>query len=295
MITDANASFCKLFGYNRDEMIGKDMRELYFDPSDRPKFQEEIEKKGFVKDYEVKFRKSDGTEVDCLLTSSVHFGQDGSIVGYRGILRDLTLRKALQKQFLHAQKMEAIGTLAGGMAHDFNNLLQAVLGYADLLLMKKGPGDPDRKKLEVIQHAARDGADLVSRILTFSRKGESRARPVDLNEEIRKAQRLLRRTIPRMIQIDLCSRKTSGSSMPTLPKWNRSYLIWPSTPNMRCLMGDDCSSRRATCLSVMNTCGLTWVPTGQLRPLHRLGYRGWYESGVMDRIFEPFFTTKTNG
>ena len=72
-ITDANPSFCELFGYTREEMIGKDIRELYLDPTDRPKFQKEIEKTGFVKDYEVKFQKRDGTEVDCLLSSSVHF------------------------------------------------------------------------------------------------------------------------------------------------------------------------------------------------------------------------------
>ena len=77
----------------------------------------------------------------------------------------------LQKQLLQAQKMEAVGTLAGGIAHDFNNLLQAILGYSDLLLMKKGQQDPDRKKLEAIMHAARDGADLVSRILSLWQKG----------------------------------------------------------------------------------------------------------------------------
>ena len=70
-ITDANPSFCELFGYTREELIGKDIRDLYFDPADRPRFQKEIEKKGFVKDYEVKLRKRDGTEVDCLITSSV--------------------------------------------------------------------------------------------------------------------------------------------------------------------------------------------------------------------------------
>ena len=133
-ITDANASFCKLFGYTREEMIGKDIRELYLDPADRRRFQKEIEKKGFVKDYEVKFRKRDGTEVDCLLTSSVHFGKDGSIAGYRGIVRDLTVRKGLQRQLLQAQKMEAVGTLAGGIAHDFNNILQVVLGYSEMVL-----------------------------------------------------------------------------------------------------------------------------------------------------------------
>ena len=65
-ITDANPSFCELFGYMREEMIGKDIRELYLDPADRPRFQKEIEKTGFVKDYEIKFQNRNGTEVDCL-------------------------------------------------------------------------------------------------------------------------------------------------------------------------------------------------------------------------------------
>ncbi len=99
--------------------------------------------------------------------------------------------------------MEAVGTLAGGIAHDFNNLLQAIVGYTDLLLMQKGEEDPDRKRLKVIQQAARDGADLVSRILTFSRKGEFSARPIDLNVEVRRVEMLLRRTLSKMIEIDL--------------------------------------------------------------------------------------------
>ena len=137
-ITDANPSFCELFGYTREEMIGKDIRELYLDPADRPRFQKEIEKKGFVKDYEVKLRKRDGTEVDCLITSSVYFGEDGSIAGYRGILRDLTARKELQRQLLQAQKMESIGTLAGGIAHDFNNLLTGSPGIFRVAPYRKG-------------------------------------------------------------------------------------------------------------------------------------------------------------
>ena len=73
--------------------------------------------------------------------------------------------------------MEAIGTLAGGIAHDFNNLLQSILGYTDLLLMRKKASDPDRQKLEIVHQAARDGADLVSRILAFSMKRRIQSSP----------------------------------------------------------------------------------------------------------------------
>ncbi len=202
-ITDANPSFCELFGYTTEEMIGKDIRELYLDPADRPIFQKEIEKKGFVKDYEIKFRKRDGTEVDCLLSSSVHFGKDGSITGYRGIVRDLTARKALHKQLQQAQKMEAVGTLAGGIAHDFNNLLQVVLGYSELVLADVDLPDHFRGDLSKILLAGRSGADLVQRLLTFSRKTEAKPLDINLNQRIRQTEKFLERTVPKMINIEL--------------------------------------------------------------------------------------------
>jgi PAS domain S-box-containing protein len=201
--TDANPSFLELFGYTRKEMIGKNIRELYVDPADRLIFQEEIEKKGFVKDYEIRLRKKDGTEVDCLLTASVQFGDNGSIVGYRGIMRDLTIHKRLQGQLFQAQKMEAIGTLAGGIAHDFNNILQVVLACADLLIMGKGKESPDLRNLEVIRKAAKDGRDLVKGLLTLSRQAPSEIRLVDLKQQLKQAQRSLKRMIPRMIEIKL--------------------------------------------------------------------------------------------
>ena len=295
-ITDANRSFCELFGYTREEMIGKDIRELYFDPAERSKPQEEIEKSGFLKDYEIKFRKRDGTEIDCLLTSSVYFGRDGSIAGYRGIVRDLTIRKDLRKQLLQAQKMEAIGTLAGGMAHDFNNLLQAILGYSDILLLNKSADDPDRKKLTVIQHAARDGADLVSRILMFSRKGESKIRPISLNDEIRRVEKLLRRTLPRMIQINLMldgDLRIADADPAQLEQviLNLGVNAQHAMPNGGRLMIET------------NNVSLS----DEYLRTHLGAKEGKYvlltvsdtgigmEPAVLERIFEPFFTTKPNG
>ncbi|MBI5571604.1 MAG: PAS domain S-box protein [Desulfomonile tiedjei] len=202
-ITDANPSFLEMFGFTREEMIGKDIHELYADPADRTRFQEEIEKKGFVKDYELALRRKDRTEIGCLLTASVQFGDDGSVVGYRGIMRDLTIRKRLQKQLFQAQKMEAIGTLAGGIAHDFNNLLTVVLGFSELLLIGKDERDPAYADLQKINQAARSGADLVKRILAFSRKTEINPRPLNLNHEIEQVKKLLTRTIPKMIEVEL--------------------------------------------------------------------------------------------
>jgi PAS domain S-box-containing protein len=88
---DANPALLKLFGYTREEMVDKiNVREIYSDPRDRDKFQQEIEVKGSVRDYEVKFRKKNGTQMDCLLTGTVRQSTDGTILGYQGIIRDVT-------------------------------------------------------------------------------------------------------------------------------------------------------------------------------------------------------------
>lgn len=118
-------------------------------------------------------------------------------------LRDVTPQKKLEAQFVQAQKMEAVGILAGGVAHDFNNLLQAVLGYAEILIAGESSGDLDFRQLHEIRRVALRGAELVRQLLTFSRKVQSNPRPILLNQEIRQIERLLKRTIPKMIDVEL--------------------------------------------------------------------------------------------
>jgi len=241
-------------------------------------------------------KKKDGTLYEETATISPIKDESGRIVNYVAVKRDVTGEALLQKQLLLAQKMEAIGTLAGGIAHDFNNLLQAVVGYSDLLLMSKEAGNPDRKKLEVILQAARDGAELVGRILTFSRKSESKVRPTDLNQEIGKAEPLLRRTLPRMIEIRLML--------------SENLWITDADPAQieQVLLNLAVNAQHA-----MPDGGRLLIETSNVSLSDEyfqthLGARpGKYvlltvsdtgvgmEPEVMDRIFEPFFTTKANG
>ena len=99
--------------------------------------------------------------------------------------------------------MEAIGTLAGGIAHDFNNLLTVVMGFSELLLAEKDQKHPEYADLQKIFHAAKNGAELVQRLLMFSRKSEPKPVPMNLNKQIVQVEKLLRRTIPKMIDINL--------------------------------------------------------------------------------------------
>jgi two-component system, cell cycle sensor histidine kinase and response regulator CckA len=293
-----NPTFEEITGYSRQEALGKNPRILKSGKHDRTFYRDMWDTLLDGQVWRGRFtnRRKDGTLYEETATISPIKDKSGRIVNYVAVKRDVTGEAMLQKQLLHAQKMEAIGTLAGGMAHDFNNLLQAILGYSDLLLMKKEPGDPDRKRLEVIQHAARDGADLVSRILTFSRKVESRTRPIDLNEEIRKAQELLRRTVPRMIEIKLVL--AENLQIIDADPAQVEQVLLNLAINAQHAMPDGGQLLIATSnVSLSDDYLRTHLRT---RPGHYVlltvsDTGEGMEPDVLDRIFEPFFTTKTNG
>jgi nitrogen-specific signal transduction histidine kinase/ActR/RegA family two-component response regulator len=119
------------------------------------------------------------------------------------VKRDITEHLELSKQLVQAQKMEAVGTLAGGVAHDFNNILQVALGYSEMVLSDEDL--PQRLKADVqrVYEAGLRGADLVQRLLTFSKKMEIKPRPLNLNRRIDEIRKMLARTIPKMISIEL--------------------------------------------------------------------------------------------
>ena len=126
------------------------------------------------------------------------------------VIQDITAhRKAevkkdeLQAQLQQASKMEAIGTLAGGISHDFNNLLQAINGYTQLLLLDRTSDAPDYQYLKSIQDAGFRASDLVRQLLLFSRKADSTKSPIELQHEVERAKKMLERTIPKMIQIQV--------------------------------------------------------------------------------------------
>ncbi|MDQ7785466.1 MAG: PAS domain S-box protein [Desulfomonilaceae bacterium] len=146
---------------------------------------------------------------DFLATDRIIRWPDGRDVKFH-IAIDITERKKaeqeqnrLKAQLFQAQKMESIGTLAGGIAHDFNNLLTIVLGFSELLMSDNDEQSPAYADLQKIHQAAGSGADLVNRILAFSRKADIKPRPLNLNRQIEQAATMLARTIPKMIEIEL--------------------------------------------------------------------------------------------
>lgn len=200
-----NPAFERTTGYRRDEAIGNNPRMLKSGKHDA-RFYEEMWAtitRGEVWNGNFVNRRKDGKLFEEEASITPIKDAVGDIVNYVAVKRDVTKEVSLQRQLLQAQKMEAIGTLAGGIAHDFNNLLQVVLGYTELLVAEKDDADLEYHDLMRILTAANNGADLVQRLLTFSRKVEPKPVPLDLNRQIRQVGKLLRRIIPKMIEIKL--------------------------------------------------------------------------------------------
>ena len=110
----------------------------------------------------------------------------GAVTGLWGIARDLTATKRLERQFQAAQRIESLGTLAGGIAHNFNNLLTGILGTVSLLLLDLDPADPSYRKLRKVEDYVRSGVDLTRKLLGFARGGKYEVKKVDLNELVEK-------------------------------------------------------------------------------------------------------------
>jgi PAS domain S-box-containing protein len=193
-LVDVNQAWLDLYGYTRGEIADLNVGQLYASPDDQSRFQEGIEQKGFVRDYEFKARKKDETEMDCLITATVRRVDDESILGYQGIIRDITEKKRLEAQFQQAQKMQAMGTLAGGIAHDFNNLLMGIQGNASLALLDKTSTHPDYERLKNIEQSVKSGVELTKQLLGFVRAGRYEVRSTDLNELIRRSSNMFART-----------------------------------------------------------------------------------------------------
>lgn len=115
----------------------------------------------------------------------------------------MTEQDALREQLIQAQKMESLANLAAGIAHDFNNILQSILSYTQLARMGKNPEDPDFNTFLRIEEITNKGSDLSRRFLTIGRKVKASPIPLDLNGKVSEIKSLLRRTIPKIIDIDL--------------------------------------------------------------------------------------------
>ncbi|MGM0452678.1 MAG: PAS domain-containing hybrid sensor histidine kinase/response regulator [Thermodesulfobacteriota bacterium] len=193
---EANPAAVELFGFDsKKALMQTPIQDMYLDLEQRRAFQTEIETQGFVKDFPVRFQKRDGTPMDCLLTSTTWQSEDGTEKGYQGIIRDITEQNRLKAQLLQAQKMEAVGTLAGGIAHNFNNILMTIQGNTSLMLMKTDPEHPHYQKLQKVEQYIEYGSELSNQLLGFARGNTSEMKKsTDLNRLIKNSAHMFSRS-----------------------------------------------------------------------------------------------------
>lgn len=296
--TFVNRSGLTAMGYTRKD-FGKGIR--VFDvvsPEDRDRLTADFGKvlrgePNCGKEYTL--RRNDGTEFP-VVTYEVPIMQDATIVGARGVAVDITELRQTQAALSHAQKMEAVGTLAAGIAHDFNNMLTVIHGFSELLLMGKAESDSDYADLWRILQTARKGADLVKQILAFSRKAEIRLRPLDLNQEVQGTLQMLSRTIPKTITIeaflaDGLKRINADPSQIQQVLLNLAINAIDAMPDG----GRLTIATKNIRLDKVGSNGFLGAGPGEyvLLMVHDTGHG--MEKDVQNHIFEPFFSTKGPG
>ena len=220
---------------------------------------------------------------------------DGQVL-WDGVATDITEHKKLEKNYLHAQKMESIGTLAGGVAHDFNNILTVIVGLGEMTLMKMAGDNPQRGNIEGILEAAERATHLTRELLLFSRKQQSERRPVDLNAIVARMEKFLHRIIGEDIAL---KQVPHGSSLPILADSNQlEQVLMNLAVNARDAMPQGGELILRTTETVLDE---GFVAT------HGYGQPGLYalltvsdsgtgmDKATQQRIFEPFFSTKEVG
>jgi PAS domain S-box-containing protein len=220
----------------------------------------------------------------------------GEIISAIEIHNDVTEKKKLEEQLRHAQKMEAVGTLAGGVAHDFNNILTAIIGYSSLMQMKMDENDPLRSSVNSILASTERAANLTQSLLAFSRKQIITPKHVDMNTIVRRVEKLIERLIGEDIEI---TQALHGEPLP----------IKADAGQIEQIMINLATNAR----DAMPQGGKLTIETGAVElgndyiKAHGYGKPGKYalltvtdtgtgmDEKTVERIFDPFFTTKSTG
>jgi len=219
-IADSNQAFARLVNQSRDALIGSGLSEFLID-GDRRALRGELDRvvSGAAQSAQVDVRLARGGVGRDAVQASVFLGPmagpvaaaAGEIEGAVVHVIDTTEQKSLEVQFAQAQKMQAMGQLAGGVAHDFNNLLTAMIGFCDLLLQRHAAGDPSFADIMQIKQNANRAANLVRQLLAFSRKQPLQPKELNCTDHLTELSHLLTRLIGEFIEFKLVHGRDLGA------------------------------------------------------------------------------------
>ena len=290
-----NSSATRIYGWPAEEAIGRPAQELLGTQADGKSPAEIMdlifESGSWRGTLHQRTKEGRRIEVEC---SASHIPiMDSGRGGVVCVNRDVTEHKRLQAQLIQAQKMESIGTLAGGIAHEFNNMLSGILGYASLL--SKRIVEPEvAKPLRIIQESATRGAKLTRQLLTFARKQEAQRERLSLNATVESSMSFLGQIIGKDVTLDVDLepdlRLVLGDP------WQLEQIVVNLCLNARDSMSGEGNIRLETRnVGLPETGSPPELASGHYVRLRVMDTGAGMKREVLDRIFEPFFTTKEQG
>ena len=299
IVVSCNLTESRMLGMQKEDIVGRPLLKLY--PASqhehiRNNLQKIFQQGDELRGIEEQLQRKDGTLIDVSVSASIVYDGGGKPTLARMVLRDITEKKKMEAKIFQAQKIDSIGSLAGGVAHDFNNILTSVLGSASIMRRKVSHEQRLMKYVELIETASRRGAALTRQLLTFARKNNPHVRLVDMNTILDETIRLFTATSSRSIHI-----KTILSEEPVIVEADEGQ-IQQAVLNL-CLNARDAMPNGGV---LVIQCRTLFINEHQAMELTG-GKAGDYvvvsvaDSGmgipteILNRIFEPFFTTKEQG
>jgi two-component system cell cycle sensor histidine kinase/response regulator CckA len=293
---EVNKAFESLSGFGREEVLGRTATEIgiWDKPEERRRLTDRLQREGSVHNMEARFRLQSGTARTFLLSAEVIEVEGQACV--LTVARDMTELRSLEGQLRQAQKMEAVGRLAGGVAHDFNNMLGVILGYTDLALKRLNAQEPLYHDLQEVHNAARRSADLTRQLLAFSRKQIVAPKVLSLNDAVTQQQKMLGRLIGEDIDLKF---------IPGQDLWNArldSSQVDQILANLAVNARDAIAGVGTVTIETANvtlderyTRRHPYATPGDYVLLAVSDSGSGMDGETLERIFEPFFTTKGEG
>ena len=298
VITHWNKGSERIYGYTAEEAIGRSIAMLV--PKDRqdevPAILQQIRRGESMAHLESIRVAKDGRHLNVVISAAPIRDHGGAILGASVIVRDVTQQKRVEDQFRQAQKMEAVGRLAGGVAHDFNNILGIITACTEFLRDRVQDSGSQAQYVETIKKAAQRGASLTRQLLTFSRKQSIRPRILDLNERLREVSKLLRPLMGDDVEILIVPRADSALVEADPGQFDQVVL------NLA-VNGRDAMPRGGKLILETATIDFDEHFTRQHPPLTPGRYvmlavsdnGSGMDAETLAHIFEPFFTNKETG
>lgn len=293
-LQDANPAALSMFGYERGEVIGQALKHLPVDREELPNLRRLISDNMSINRLETLFTRKNGEQILCRVSGHPRFNEEGQFIGVQGIINDITEHHRTLEQLRQAQKMEAIGELAGGVAHDFNNLLTVITGNAELALLHLGEDTPARVELKEIRATAGRAANLTRQLLAFSRKQVIKPRILNANAVIKDMDRMLRRVIGELVNLQ-ANLYHEAWSIKVDPAQLEQVIVNLAVNARDAMERGGRLDISTSNLTVSHEREFRDIPAGDYLMIEVRDTGCGIPPEQQERIFEPFYTTKPEG